>query len=92
MITEVFVHKGGTFIFSGKVTEGQVLDKGWSKLETGKVTEIRNLQERSIRQPLADIHSECLFVCSGMHSHIMDGDTLRFNNNIRFSRRKFIGE
>jgi hypothetical protein len=67
-ITQVYYHKGGNLIFSGKVTQGQVLDKGWSKLETGKLDEIRDLENKTIRYALADTNTERLFVCSKMRN------------------------
>lgn len=80
IVTKVHKHSGGTLIFSGVVNQGQVLNNGWSKLDSGKVVEIRGLDNEHALKPIADTFSECMFVCSNVHTRVTQGDVLRLNN------------
>lgn len=75
-VTYVYAHKGGNVIFSGIVSEGQVMDNGWTKLDSGEISEIRLINNKRQRIPLAEPDKEYLFLCSRIFKKVEDGDEL----------------
>lgn len=75
-VTNVYTHKGGNIIFSGIVSEGQVMDNGWTKLDSGEISEIRLIDNKKCRVPLAGPEKEYLFLCSHVYKKVGDGDEL----------------
>ena len=64
-------------MFTGIVSEGQVLDKGWSKLDSGQIDEIRTLQDFKTRVSVGNPENEYLFMCSRVYEKISEGDDVK---------------
>ncbi len=75
-VTNVYTQKGGNIIFSGIVSEGQVMDNGWTKLDSGEISEIRMINNIKQRVPLAGADKEYVFLCSRIFKKVEDGDEL----------------
>jgi hypothetical protein len=75
-VTNIYTHKGGNLIFSGIVSEGQVMDNGWTKLDSGEISEIRMINNMKQRVPAAGPDKEYLFMCSHVFKKVDDGDEL----------------
>ena len=75
-VTNLYTHKGGNLIFAGIISDGQVMDKGWSKHESGEIMEIRKMENMNQRVPTAGPEKEYLFMCSHVFKKIYDGDEL----------------
>ena len=75
-VTNIFTHKGGNLIFAGIISEGQVMDNGWTKLDSGEISEIRLINNMKQRVPIAEPYKEYLFMCSHVFKKVQDGDEL----------------
>ncbi len=75
-ITHIISQKGGSMIFAGIVSDGQILDKGWSKFDSGQIDEIRSLTNMKQRESIANPDNEYVFMCSKVYTRLSEGDDI----------------